>query len=239
MSHAYRAAFLGLTISVAAVCAQTFPTDPYRCYPARNATPVTASVVLRDALNPLNSEPVDIRATVRFCNPVEQSYRGFKTEIIGAEARQAMYMLSPRPEPVRNVTVSNQFGTYTIVVQSPAALAAASWLHGSGTASADNFQCYNAGGAAIEQRWGLRDGNFRGSHEVLFPMLFCASAELEHNGAITPPRFPEVHMACYSITKAHDRFEASLSADNLFGPQAMTVISGDLFCVPTLMLGVQ
>lgn len=239
MSHVSRTAFLGLTISVAAVWAQTFPTDSYRCYPARNATPVTSSVVLRDALNPLNSEPADIRATVRFCNPVEQSYRGFKSEIIDAEARQAMYMLSPRSEPVRHVTVSNQFGTHTIVVQSPTTLAAASWLEGPGPAAADNFQCYNAGGTAIEQRWGLRDGNFRGSHEVLFPMLFCAAVEVEHAGAITPPRFPEVHMACYSITKAHDRFEASLAADNLFGPQAMTVISGDLFCVPTLMLGVQ
>lgn len=239
MPHVFRTAVLALTIWVAAVCAQTFPIDPYRCYPARNATPVAGSVVLRDALNPLNNEPADIRATVRFCEPVEQSYRGFKTEIIDAEARQAMYLLSPRSEPVLNVTVSNQFGTHIIVVQSPTTLAAASWLEGSGPAAADNFQCYNAGGAAIEQRWGLRDGNFRGGHQVLFPMLFCASAELEHNGAITPPRFPEVHMACYSITKAHDRFEASLAADNLFGPQAMTVISGDLFCVPTLMLGVQ
>jgi hypothetical protein len=70
-------------------------------------------------------------------------------------------------------------------------------------------------------------------------MLFCAAAEVEHAGAIVPPRFPEVHQTCYSITKAHDRFEAAVVADNLFGQQAMTLISGDLLCVPTLILGVQ
>ena len=219
---------------------QNFPVDSFRCYPARNATRLDSAVILRDAFNPFNSDTVDLLATVRFCNPVKQTRRGFKLEIRNSNHRLTNYVTTPHSEATRIVTASNQFGTQTLTLQGPSSLLVPSQEAGA-TASPglDHFLCYGASGAMIDQRWGLDDGHYTGNHRVMFPITFCNPAEKDHNGVTTTIQLPEIHMVCYSITRARQRYTADVTINNQFGPQSMSLIAADVLCVPSLMLSVQ
>jgi hypothetical protein len=241
---------LGLTLVAAPASAQTLPQlEHFDCYAVLRADPqVNVKVRLADQFNTATTAPTDVEVVrpVRFCNPVGKFHRGQFTPVVDDRQHLTFYITFPQDDPLRIVTLSNQFN--------PVGAAQQVWRVGDGIILAvptqkpphnrpeglDHYRCYIAHGNPVNEIVGLIDQFLPGHlRAVLDPILFCnpvRKTRLDTN-EVTPILNPNQHMACYTTTRMP--FQGSRDLLNQFGPQTMAFGRSDILCVPTRKIGFQ
>lgn len=195
-----------------------------------------------------------------FCNPAIKNFNGQTTQILNPAAHLLMYIINPQPSTPRQVTVQNQFGTFTMHTGRAEVLAVPSGkapLIPAATVPAlppippqgvlDHFKCYVASGDNLNATVTLRDQFLTETTKVLRPVLFCNPVEkVRVNGTnpltpatvVTPIAHPNLHLTCYLTTPAP--FQRVVVYNNQFIlPGALPTLAlsqSELLCVPSLKL---
>jgi hypothetical protein len=229
---------MGLALIATPLFAQVGPPlEHFQCYVVVRSTPHPDVMVglLDQFEDPENVEVVRAR---RFCNPVGKFHRGQFAPIQDDRQHLTFYATFPQGAPLRIVRLSNQFnlpGQPQQVWRVREAVALAVPTHKpphAPPAGLDHYRCYAANGNPVFEGVGLIDQfvPFVG-HFVLDPVLFCNPVQKTHAGVITPVQNPDVHLACYSMTRVP--FERTQEIRNQFLPQTFALGPPDTLCVPT------
>jgi hypothetical protein len=224
---------LGLLAGAAPAVAQVFELEHFQCYPVLKVDPeIQATVRLEDQFN--TPEDVDVRRAVRFCNPTRKFHNGQVFDVADTRQHLMLYSTFPQAGPLRIALVSNQFGQQWLKLRGPARLAAPTQkAPHTPPAGLDHFQCYPAYGAGVNQAVALSDQFITPftTHVVLDPVSFCNPVQKTHAGVVTEVQHPDLHLACYSMTRV--RFTREAATRNQFGVQTIVVGPPDTLCVPT------
>ena len=98
----------------------------------------------------------------------------------------------------------------------------------------DHYRCYKVDphGRHTPRKVGLKDQFQSGSREVGPITSICAPVLKDHNGKITKPRYPQVHLVCYAV-RPGKRSGPDVRTSNQFGRASMTVAAEETLCVPS------
>ncbi len=231
-------AAMGLTLMGKAVLAQAPPLEHFQCYAVLKADPlVSVTVRLRDQFD---EEDVEVLRARRFCNPAWKFHRGQFVPVQDQRQHLTFYATFPQAAPLRIVQLSNQFdlpGTPPQTWRLREAVALAVPTHKpphDRPEGLDHYRCYAANGNLTFEVVGLFDQflPFLG-HVVLDPILFCNPVQKTRldSGEVTPVLNPDVHLACYSMTRVP--FQGERDIANQFGRQTFALGPPDTLCVPT------
>jgi hypothetical protein len=239
---------LFLVLLATPALAQTAPQlEHFQCYAIRRADPqINVRVALRDQFPTPATAPdeVEVLRARRFCNPTLKFHRNQLSNIIDDTQHLTFYATFPQEGPARVVALSNQFNPAGAPYQQwwlaePVALAVPTHKPPHNRPqNLDHFRCYAASGNPVNEVVGLRDQFLPlGGRYVLHPTLFCNPVEKRRldTGEVTPIKNPDLHLACYSMTRA--KFEGVRNVINQFGVQVMAFGPADTLCVPTRKLG--
>ena len=216
--------------------------DHFRCYLVQGPSLLT-QVQLQDQFDAALQmfEKVTQLTPFRFCNPVQKTVNGVTTPIVSIKHHLTIYVINPQPIIMRQVKVSNQFGTQVLSVADAKALAVPT-----GKAIApnpappaptdmDHYKCYSASGPAPNLLATLKDQFISETVGVLQSVAFCNPVTKIHNGVTTGIQFPDVHLVCYATTSSVFA-GANINTSNQFGLFSYEVGKPDLLCVPSKKL---
>jgi hypothetical protein len=242
MRHLLRLFCLALLCAAAPAYAQ-FQLQHSQCYAVLEVDPdVSISVGLRDQFA---EEKVDVRRSVRFCNPTAKYLPGTPfTPVTDDRQHLTFYATFPQQAPLRVVVAANQFypnGVQMITYEPVALVVPTQKLEPrphDPPEGLDHFRCYVAGGPAVNRMVYLSDQLIPPltQHRVLIPRLFCNPVQkTTPDGGVTEIRNPDLHLTCYAMTRIN--FSAAVLANNQFGKeQKMRVAYPDMLCVPSRKL---
>ena len=235
--------FLGVAFALTAspTFAQAPPLEHFQCYVVLRAEPpFVVKVGLKDQFT---TEDVEVARARRFCNPTFKFHRNQLFRIEDVRQHLTFYATFPQDGPLRFVALSNQFnppGAAQQVWRVREAVSLAVPTHNpphDRPVGLDHYRCYAANGNQTFEQVGLLDQFLPfGGRVVLDPVLFCNPVEkTDPAGVVTPILQPDVHMACYSMTRVP--FQTSRDIINQFGPQVVALGPPDTLCVPTRKIG--
>ncbi|ETX02937.1 MAG: hypothetical protein ETSY1_01880 [Candidatus Entotheonella factor] len=98
----------------------------------------------------------------------------------------------------------------------------------------DHYRCYSVDqhgqlpGAGVA----LKDQFRSDERRVRQITSICAPVSKSHNGEVTEPRYPEVHLVCYDI-RPKQFVGKDVAINNQFGEARMTVAAEMTLCVPS------
>lgn len=241
-----RSSFLGLGLALFAtpLFAQSPPLEHFQCYAIRQATPnAVFPLELRDQFTPAGTaDKAEAVRAVRFCNPAGKAHRNQFFPIQDDRQHLTFYATFPQSEPIRIVTLSNQFDRaatqpQTWIVREAVSLAVPTHKPPHNPpVGLDHYRCYAAysTGALAPEVVGLVDQFLPlGARAVLHPSLFCNPVEKKRvdTGQVTPILNPNQHLACYTTTRV--QFQRNRDIINQFGAQVLVLGPPDTLCVPT------
>jgi hypothetical protein len=235
------AVLLAVLIAVASpASAQQAVLDHFRCYsfPLQPATGIR--VGMQDLFPPGLQTTLEITPG-SFCNAVQKTVNGVVTPIVNPNHHFVLYS-TPVPTTGFTVTVSNQFGTQTMGVSTPAMLVPAGIVPLLPSADLDHFRCYV--GQQITsfapRTVILQDSLLTETVTVQQPVMLCNPMIKTHNGNVTGILHPDVHLTCFQTSKSifpggsvnlQDQF-----LTELVNPENYPIRPPDMLCVPSLLV---
>jgi len=231
-----------LMILLAIACsasAQTSPltlVDHFRCYPFPPQQARQVVVGLQDQFGPkltnLTIGPLE------FCNPVQKTVNGTITPILDPNHHFVMYSIA-LPQVLRQATISNQFGTQTLILTGASRSAVPAGLGQPPpppSADLDHYECYFVQTQPpLNVVVTLQDAFITETVTVLQPAQFCNPMVKTHNGAITGIQNPSTHLTCYA-TSASGFSGGTVNTGDQFFPWNLPILAPDLLCLPSLKL---
>jgi hypothetical protein len=229
---------MGFAAVTTPLFAQTPPLEHFQCYAVLRSDPlINVPLKLRDQFEEDDVEALRAR---RFCNPAGKFHRNQFFPIQDQRQHLTFYATFPQASPLRLVQLSNQFDRPdapppTWRVREAVALAVPTHKPPHDRPEGlDHYRCYAANGQPAFEGVGLVDQFLPAlGHFVLDPVLFCNPVQKTRvdTGEVTPIKNPDVHMACYSMTRVV--FQRTQTIENQFGRQTFALGPPDTICVPT------
>jgi hypothetical protein len=220
--------------TVAAAAQQPDVLDHFKCYGVKG-TPLRTQVFLTDQFG---AAPAMVQRPLLLCNPVEKQVGGLVTPIQDPAAHLKCYGIRTKRLAVRQVRVRNQFGIQTLAVGRPVVLCApASKTEGlqdpgPPPVDLDHFKCYRVKGRPIAVPVVLRDQFRVEEARVRAPALLCNPVEKRRDNEVTPIRFPERHLVCYTL-EPRQQVRISVVTRTQFGREPLRVTRSLALCAPS------
>jgi hypothetical protein len=227
-----------------------FKLDHFKCWTVDQAKQVNDFVLLEDQfdISTNSKEEALVRFPLFFCNPTVKTVSStagaqVTTPITNPDAHLKMYLITAHPEPLRSVTVSNQFNDaqnpQVLTVFRPIVLAVPTQkLPHAKPQGLDHFKCYLARGEPVNANVGLQDQFDRQQPEkvkVLRPILFCNPVQKRHDETITEIRNPDDHLTCYIFTPSSTK-QIPVQTINQFDREQFFATHSRFLCVPSQKL---
>ena len=166
----------------------------YRVNPAQ----LNIEVRLRGQFDP-DFLPARLTGRDRFLNPVEKNGE----PILNRFAHLNWYRIQAPPEPVRTLSIFNQFGQQVLVIGDPVALLAPAEKVEPGSEfpkGLDHYKVYRVlDGESVMWQVGLADQFGQHGNLAGFPIYFAVPVEKVHNGQFFPINNPKDHIVFYQL----------------------------------------
>ncbi|MEO6027537.1 MAG: hypothetical protein ABIR79_11780 [Candidatus Binatia bacterium] len=240
------------TFTVVGRTATPVPPTPTGPTPSPTATPVVLSHYhcYEVALDPfatipgvnlddeLGTSTVNVKRPSRFCNPasIDDEDPTAPSEVDHLTGYE-MDTISSTFVPLKNVGVTNEFGTIVLDVLRPDRLLVPSAKSLSGAPqpldpSIDHFQCYVTQGGVARFDDLLVDDQF-GTYiaDIKRPMRLCMAVDKNGEGVFNSTE----HLMCYQIETDPQRslYRDPFFIDNQLGPDTIAVTGPREICVPS------
>lgn len=213
-----------------------FLLDHYKVYAIAPAD-VSFQVYLRGQFDGDLFQDTKVYRYERFLNPADKNGEG----IIDKYAHLNWYAIfQEQLEPVRKVTIDNQFGVQTFKIDQPVALLVPAEKVEPGSqfpAKLDHYKVYRiivtnefiTAPVNIQDQFGSED------NLALQPTYFAVPVEKKHADAYYPINNPQDHLVFYQLEPKD--WQVRRRTKDQFGNLVMTTRYSDLLGVPSLKLG--
>jgi hypothetical protein len=202
----------------------------YHCYETHRSSLNRAGVSLVDAFG---SSTVAIKRAKRFCAPTDDAAAPINP------AHLTYYTLkqtSPKFFTVRDVVVTNQFGTLTVDVVKPDRLLVPTAKSLTEpplplATAADHYKCYRVAGARFHKAdLALEDQFGTVTVDVKKPLHLCAPVDKNGEGVVDPSTF----LMCYLARLSGPLNQhVNVFTQNQFGPDEFGIFGPRDLCVPS------
>ncbi|MCO6459042.1 MAG: hypothetical protein J5I93_27355 [Pirellulaceae bacterium] len=178
-------------------------------------------------------------ATVNWLSHLGTSVRVSGFERLDPAARLTTYIIEQEfPDPVRTVRVWNEFGEQELYLGRPIHLLVPAREQGAAAGSQlDHYKCYlvlrSCCGGPHAVSVTDPDGVDR-TVAVTIPKLYCVPVTKTREGVVEEQKTPRNHLVLYGIT--HRNRTAQTNVEDQFGAQQVTLRTGVLLGVPSLLL---
>ncbi len=207
--------------------------DHFQCYETHRPPIRLSGVSLVDRFG---ASTVRVLRSKRFCAPADKNHEDPTAPLDPDHLTvYTIKQTSPHFTPVRDFTVSNQFGTMQLELVRPDALMVPSAKSHTGpvasyTPAIDHFKCYKARGRFRTGEIDIQDQFGSIVASIKRPVRYCAPVDKNGEGIMDP----NTHLVCYQVRSAagaptHD----TLYSLNQFGPDTFTVFGPRELCVPS------
>jgi hypothetical protein len=240
----------GVTVSGSAAGASTTAPQHYLCYQAaaKSGFKVPKGIRLINSLAPNGFVPTVGAANVH-CNPAEKVVPGAKFDITNPTWHFLGWPITAKQRPAK-VTATNQFGTATLLTQSPTELLVPSWKSLTGLPNQkptappgeDHYTCYPVSYVAGA-------GTFKPPSPIMVqdefapalttvkvgaPKALCVPTEkILPTGLSFPINDPTLNYVCFKVSKTP--IIPKVFDENQFGQGKVTVTATQKLCVPTTL----
>jgi hypothetical protein len=225
------------------------PVDHQLCYGASSTSfRIPAGIRLINQFSPNGFVPTISHKVVLHCNPtVKILPTGQVFPITNPNAHLACFPITPpTPQPTPTVSVTNQFGTATLIPQQPNLLCVPSWKSLTGPPGKtphtppglNHFTCYpvtmSAGGynpppVMLQDEFAAAPVN---AQVAPVPAELCLPTEkILPTGKIFPIINPTMHLLCFPVTPTP--IISPVFDENQFGTHPITISATRWLCLPS------
>jgi hypothetical protein len=248
----YRPAFLVVVAALWLCCASATradtptpaptvtPPDHFQCYEAHAPRHTIPNVSLLDAVGP---STVDLIQPHRFCAPANKDGEDptAPTHVVHLDGFR-MRQTSPRFVHVRNLAITNQFGStvidlvrpdYLLVPSAKSLVAPPPPLL---VATVDHFKCYRARGRQRVAGTSVQDQFGSLTFDLKRPRRLCLAADKNGEGILDPG----ASLLCYEVRLAGGTPfvpPGKIFLTNQFGDDSFSLFRATELCVPSSLTG--
>ncbi len=213
----------------------TLPENHYLVWNLLDPVSITTSLFIRDQFGPLPLDPVPYLVMEKWANPV--FVKNGANVLHDPLVHHVWWKMDFVPQPVRTITVENQFGVFqwrtfeAVWLLNPADKNDAIGPPKEWPDWANHYLCYKAEGDPVDLSVDVSDQWGNWTTMALTPVYFCNPAEKTDPTGFYPIIDPKLHLTCYSVQPVS--VGATFINDDQFGRRVNTATDLCLLCLPS------
>jgi hypothetical protein len=217
--------------------------DHFKCYTVQLKRAVPRAVVLKDQFG---TRRTSVREASQLCNPVSKTLGQETSAVLHPKAHLLCRRTTPSPgtSQVRQVLLTNQFGSVTTKTTAATTLCIPSLkaiFHGrlvrptgpNPETVLDHFRCYGVQPRKVSRTVGLKDQFATTTTKVTTLVRLCNPVRKSYQGKTTKIKRPAAHLACYLISDTKPFKPRQVVVGNQFGFGLLKAVKVGMLCLPT------